>query len=152
MEGELQRRGPGFGFLTTALFMQLVGFLSRCYSHASDPDSRHLLKIAQAIAHLESSTEETVSLEELANIAGMSKRSLVRAFHDATGVPPIAYLIQLRINRAAALLRTSTDSITEIAFQVGFGDSNYFSRQFRKQMSITPRQYRRLYTSPARSG
>jgi AraC family L-rhamnose operon transcriptional activator RhaR/AraC family L-rhamnose operon regulatory protein RhaS len=75
----------------------------------------------------------------------MSKRSLARAFHEATGVPPIAYLIQLRINRAAAMLRSSTTSVTEIAFHVGFGDSNYFTRQFKKQTGLSPRRYRQVH-------
>jgi len=145
MEAEIKERAPGFGFMATAHFMQIVGHLSRCYERAKDADSRHLLQIAKAITHLEAKTNSPVNLEELAAIAGMSKRSLVRAFHDATGVPPIAYLIQLRINRAAALLRTSTDSITDIAFQVGFTDSNYFTRQFTKQTGMSPRQYRQIY-------
>ncbi len=145
MDAELKQRAPGFGFLTTALFMQIVGFLSRCYSRARDADSRHLLKIARAITHLESSPAAGVTLEELADMAGMSKRSLARAFHEATGVPPIAYLIQLRINRAAAMLRSSTASVTEIAFHVGFGDSNYFTRQFTKQTGLSPRQYRQVH-------
>lgn len=147
MDAELKHRAPGFGFVTTALFMQIVGFLSRCYSRARDANSRHLLKIAQAITHLESSTGTAVNLEELADIAGMSKRSLARAFHEATGVSPIAYLIQLRINRAAAMLRSSADSITDIAFRVGFTDSNYFTRQFSKQTGISPRRYRQIYSN-----
>jgi transcriptional regulator GlxA family with amidase domain len=145
MEAELKQRRPGFGFLAMASFMQLVGHLSRCYSAARDADSRHLLKIAQAITHLESRTGEEINLEELAAIAGMSTRSLVRAFREATGVPPIAYLIQLRIHRAAALLRSTTDSITDIAFRVGFSDSNYFTRQFSRQTGISPRRYRQLH-------
>jgi AraC family L-rhamnose operon transcriptional activator RhaR/AraC family L-rhamnose operon regulatory protein RhaS len=148
MEAELTERAGGFRFLATALFMQIVGLLARCYTQARDADSRHLLKIAQAITHLESCTQNTVNLEELAAIAGMSKRSLVRAFHDATGVPPITYLIQLRINRAAAMLRSCTDSVTDIAFRVGFNDSNYFTRQFSRQMGLSPRRYRQLHTRP----
>lgn len=146
MDDELQRRAPGFGFMATALFMQIVGFLSRRYEQVRDADARHLLKIARAISHLEARADAVVNLDELAAVAHMSKRSLVRAFHDATGVSPIAYLIQLRINRAAALLRASTDSITDIALRVGFADSNYFTRQFRKQTGMAPRRYRQIYS------
>jgi len=148
MDAELRERDAGFGFLTTALFMQIVVYLSRCYEQARDADSRHLLQIAKAITHLESSADSTVNLDQLASIAGMSKRSLVRAFHEATGVPPIAYLIQLRVHRAAALLRSSDESITDIAFRVGFADSNYFTRQFTKQYSVSPRRYRLMYAPP----
>ena len=48
-----------------------------------------------------------------------------------------------RINRAAELLTTTDRSITDIAFDVGFNDSNYFSRQFRKTLGVTPRAFRK---------
>jgi AraC family L-rhamnose operon transcriptional activator RhaR/AraC family L-rhamnose operon regulatory protein RhaS len=149
LDQELASRLPGFRFMAIASFMQLAGYLSRCYNDSRDADSRALLRIGAAISHLESHYQESIDIEQLAQIAHMSKRSFMRTFQAATGLSPIAYLIQLRINRAASQLRTSSASVTEIAFRVGFGDSNYFSRQFRKQMSVTPRQYRQLHSSPA---
>jgi AraC-like DNA-binding protein len=47
-----------------------------------------------------------------------------------------------RINRACSLLRHTDKQITEIAFEVGFNDSNYFTRQFRKTTGLAPRDYR----------
>ena len=145
LDAELRERSPGFGFLATALFMQVVGFLSRCYGRARNRDSRSLLRIAETISHLETQYTEPIRLDDLARRAGMSKRSFIRAFQAATGSPPIAYLIQLRVNRAAALLRHDTENITEVAFQVGFADSNYFSRQFRRTLGMSPRAYRRAH-------
>lgn len=145
LDAELQRRAPGFGCLATAWFLQIVGFLSRCYDNAQSADSRHLLHIAQAISHLETHASDAINLDQLAGIARMSRRSLVRAFREATGLPPIAYLIQLRLNRAAALLRSGTESITDVAFQVGFTDSNYFTRQFRQVIGVSPRRYQRQH-------
>jgi AraC-like DNA-binding protein len=145
LEEELADRRPGFRFLATALFMELVGFLSRCYSRSKDPDSRALLRIAEAISYLETHFEEPIGLEDLARIAHQSRRNFVRAFHAAMGSSPIAYLIQLRVNRAADLLRRSDQSITEIAFRVGFSESNYFTRQFHKILGVTPRAYRQQH-------
>lgn len=142
LESELKNRPPGFAFLAMANFMQVVGFLSRCYNRSWNPDSRALLRIAQAISHLETNYREPIELDSLAEIAHMSKRSFIRAFQAATGISPIAYLIQLRVNRAANLLQRTDDSVTEIAFKVGFNDSNYFTRQFRKLSGTTPRTYR----------
>jgi AraC-like DNA-binding protein len=142
LDQELRARAPGFGFLATASFMQIIGYLSRCYSRSRHPDSRALLRIAEAISHCETRYMEPINLEELARIAHMSKRSFIRAFQAATGSSPIAYLLQLRINRAATQLRRGDDSITDIAFRVGFGDSNYFTRQFRKIIGVCPRIYR----------
>lgn len=142
LEAELKAREPGFGFQATALFMQIVCYLSRRYSAFKSADSRALLRSAEAIAHLESHFSEPLNLDRLAEIAHMSKRSFIRSFQAATGHSPIAYLIELRIRHASRLLRHTNDSITEIAFQVGFNDSNYFARQFRSVTGMTPRRYR----------
>jgi len=146
LDEELKVRAAGFGFMALSLFMRMIGFLSRCYSRCQGADSRSLLRIAEAITHLEVHFGEPVRLDELAAIAQMSKRSFIRTFHAATGRSPIAYLIQLRTNRAAALLRSCDESVTEVAFRVGFRDSNYFARQFHKQFGISPQRYRRQQT------
>jgi AraC-like DNA-binding protein len=145
LDEELRARGPGFGFLAMALYMQLIGFLARCYSRSKNPDSRALLRLAAAISYLETNHAEPIDLDELARTAHMSKRGFIRAFRAAMGSAPIAYLIQLRVNRAAELLRHGTQSITEVAFRVGFVDSNYFTRQFHKLLGVTPRAYRRQH-------
>jgi AraC-like DNA-binding protein len=142
LEVELKQRTAGFGFQATALFMQIVCYLSRCYSRFRSPDSRAMLRNAEAIAHLEANFAAPLNLDHLAGIAHMSKRSFIRSFQAATGNSPIAYLIELRVRHAARLLRQTGQSITEIAFEVGFNDSNYFTRQFRAVTGLTPRSYR----------
>jgi AraC-like DNA-binding protein len=145
LDEELKTRAPGFGFLATAELMLIIGYLSRCYGRSPDPDSRALWRIAQAITHLETHYREPMNLDSLASMAHMSKRSFLRAFQAALGSSPIAYLIQLRINRAARLLRQNQDPITDVAFNAGFSDSNYFTRQFRKVLGVSPRRYRRQH-------
>jgi transcriptional regulator GlxA family with amidase domain len=125
--------------------MHLIGFLARCYSRSKNPDSRALLRLAEAISYLETNYSEPIDLDELARRAHLSARAFIRAFRAAMGSPPIAYLIQLRINRATDLLRRSGQSITDIAFAVGFTDSNYFTRQFHKVVGISPRAYRQQH-------
>jgi AraC-like DNA-binding protein len=56
-------------------------------------------------------------------------------------VTPIAYLIHVRIRRAIDIMRSEGANVTEAAFRVGFSDSNYFSRQFRKVMGVSPRTF-----------
>ena len=145
LDEELRTRSAGFKFMATASFMQIVGYLSRCFALAKHPDSRALLRIGEAIGHLEENFKEPVDLDRLAKITHMSKRNFMRSFHAAMGNSPISYLIQLRLNRAASLLRQSQLNITEIAFEVGFSDSNYFTRQFRGLHGVTPSEYRRQH-------
>lgn len=145
LEKELKERHPGFGFMAMATLMQIIGMLSRAYGRAPTPDGRALLRIGEALSFLEQNIQAEVDVDGLAKIAHMSKRSFLRAFQQATGSSPIAWLIELRIQRAATLLRRTKKSITEIAFDVGFNDSNYFTRQFRKMTGTTPRDYRILH-------
>ncbi len=142
LDTELKSRSPGFRFLSTALFMHMVVYLSRAYGRAKNPDSQALLRIAAAISRLETNYGDEVELDDLAEIAHMSKRSFMRTFLAATGQSPIAYLIQIRVNRAADRLRSTDEPITDVAFSCGFQDSNYFARQFRQVMGVTPRDYR----------
>ena len=147
LEEELRTRANGFKFMATAAFMQIVGYLSRSYANSKSPDSRALLRIGEAISDLEINYREAINLDRLARIAHMSKRNFIRSFQAAMGTSPIAHLVQLRVNRGASLLRRTDQSVTEIAFQVGFTDSNYFTRQFNKLIGVTPSQYRKQYPS-----
>ena len=145
LEEELRTRSGGFKFMATAYFMHIVGHLSRCFARTENQDSRALLRIGEAISHLEANYREPVNVEQLARIARMSKRNFMRNFQAAMGSSPIAHLIQLRVNQAASLLRRTDDPVTEIAFQVGFSDSNYFTRQFRRLLGVTPSGYRQQH-------
>lgn len=145
LDNELTLRKPGFKALATSLFMQMVVVLSRCYQNATRPDAQALLRLGGAIAHLEQCTNARINLNELAGIAHMSKRNFLRAFKRATGTSPIKYHLQIRVARAATELRQSGLSITQIAFDHGFSDSNYFSRQFSQFMGVSPREYRRRF-------
>ncbi len=142
LEIELKAREPGFGFMATASFMLIIGLLSRCYGRSPSPDGRALLRIGEALSHLERNIHREIDLEELASIAHMSQRSFLRVFQSAVGTSPLAWVIGQRINRACSLLRHTDKRITEIAFDVGFNDSNYFTRQFTKATGLSPRNYR----------
>lgn len=85
-----------------------------------------------------------VTLATLAEHTGMSVRSLNRHFRRATGYTPMQYLQQIRIDNAKELLRETNLSISEVAASVGYNDCSYFTALFRKAISVTPREYRRL--------
>ncbi len=142
LEAELKTREAGFGFMATACFMQITGLLSRCYGRSPSPNEHALLRIGEALSYLERNIHRDVNLDELATIAHMSKRSFLRVFKSATRSSPLSWVLQQRVNRACQLLRHSEKRITEIAFDVGFNDSNYFTRQFTKLTGLSPRNYR----------
>ena len=145
LDNELDLRNPGFRFVATSIFMQLVGHLSRCYAKSKNLSSKSLLRIGQTISHIEVNYSDDISLDHLVEMSGMSRRNFLREFENATGCTPISYLIGVRLSNAAELLKSSETSVTNIAFQIGFNDSNYFARQFRKRFEMSPREYRRLF-------
>jgi len=143
LELEARERTPGYIFTATALFMQLTSFLARCYDGERTPESQVLIRIGATIGYLEDHYAGPVSVKQLTEIAGMSESSLLRAFKQATGRAPTEYLLDLRLRRARHLLRNTDLNITEISFQTGFNDSNYFARTFRKHTNSSPTAYRK---------
>jgi AraC-like DNA-binding protein len=143
LESELENHEPGYEYMVTATFMLVVGYLCRCYAGSSHPASRSLIRIGEVISFLERHYEEPITLDHLQEIVGMSSSVLLRTFRDATGYSPIEYLIRLRIARSCKLLRNSDMAVTETAFRVGFSDSNYFARQFKRVMGTSPTSYRK---------
>ncbi|RKX92796.1 MAG: AraC family transcriptional regulator [Spirochaetes bacterium] len=142
IEDEIKCGEDGYRYMAVVHFMRLAGELSRWYSGAQHPGARRLSRIGAAIGYLEQHLDEAVTLDELTGLADLSASTLNRAFRRAVGLPPLAYHLRLRIRRAGDLLRTTDLSVTEVAGLTGFDDANYFARQFRNVMGLSPSVYR----------
>ncbi|MDD5674292.1 MAG: AraC family transcriptional regulator [Chitinivibrionales bacterium] len=143
MERELMHRHPGFEFIAMALFVELLTLIARTYTNKKGKIYPGLFGLSEVIGHCERRYAERIRMADLTKIACMSESRLLRAFKNATGFSPIDYLIRLRIRHACAYLHQGNLTISEIAYRVGFNDSNYFSRQFKRAMGLAPREYRR---------
>jgi AraC-like DNA-binding protein len=93
---------------------------------------------------LDDRVAESVALDELAAIAGLSRFHLIRVFHRKYGVTPFAYQRSRRIERARAVLRTGC-SIADVAAAAGFADQSHLGRSWRAVMGSTPGEYRDSY-------
>ncbi len=143
MEDELRLHRAGTSYLVVACLLRLVGELIRhCVEqhHESDHTDRQLGRAYRLVAERYA---QRITLSDLTNVAGMSESSLTRAFKRSSGLTPIEYLIAYRVRQSCRLLQYTDDSVTKIAFDTGFSDSNYFSRKFHELMGLTPVQYRR---------
>ena len=149
LQQEMARRKPGYRFLACTHLMALIGFLSRCYAHASRHADRPLLRMGEVLSHIEQNCAEPITIRQLTRIAHMSESTLMRTFRRVLGRSPIEHVIRVRIQRAAEMLQQGDVRVTEAAFKCGFSDSNYFSRQFRKVMRTSPRVYRARHRDPA---
>ena len=142
---ELKNQNDGFRFMTTTHFMQLIGYLSRCYSHSKQKHSQKLLQISSIIDFIEANYYMRITLNEIAAKGNMSIRTVNRVFKEAIKMSPIDYLVKVRINNARTLLEKQQCTISEAAFQSGFNDSNYFTKQFKKFTAMSPREYKKLH-------
>jgi AraC-like DNA-binding protein len=98
--------------------------------------------VRRAREYIEAHYAENISLEQLADVAYLSPFHLVRVFHDEIGLPPHAYLTQVRIRRAKGLLARNYP-LTEVAFETGFVDQSHLTKRFKRIVGVTPGQYRK---------
>jgi AraC-like DNA-binding protein len=152
MDRECNQLEPGHEVALRAKLLELMVYLSRAYTNTDTTEAHALLRVGNVIGALENDFSKDWKLEDLLKIAHMSRSNLMRVFRKATGQTPIEYLVRLRIQRAMELLRNTDLTITEIALQAGFNDSNYFTRQFRRIVGEPPRTFRQTQNPPTRSG
>ncbi|MDX1754557.1 MAG: AraC family transcriptional regulator [Marinobacter sp.] len=86
--------------------------------------------------------EERITLEQLAELAGLSPAHFATRYRTQTGTTPIQHFIHLKVERACQLLDTTGLSFAQISTQLGYDDSYYFSRLFKKVMGQSPSHYR----------
>ncbi len=90
--------------------------------------------------YLRANYANSISLEQLAGVANLKPLRLLRVFRQAVGLPPHAYLVQVRVSRAKALLSTGLP-IAQVAADTGFTDQSHLHRHFKRLVGVTPRQY-----------
>ena len=94
--------------------------------------------------------KESITLDQLAELAHINKYYLVHAFRKAYGTSPINYLISRRIQESRFLLTNSNHSLSQIARILGFSSLSYFSQSFHRTEGVSPMEYRKLHTAEAR--
>ncbi|GAC1439618.1 MAG: AraC family transcriptional regulator [Terriglobales bacterium] len=98
--------------------------------------------------YLEDNYSENISLDELSRLVQLSGSHLIRIFRAFTGIPPHAYLEQIRVNRAKERLRLGGSSLADVACESGFFDQSHFTRQFKKRVGVTPGEYLKGQSGP----
>src|ERR1039457_6057255 len=103
------------------------------------PTARHLLR-AKDLA--DARYYERLDVDDLARAAGLSRAHFSREFRRAFGETPHAYLLTRRLERAAALLRTTDHSVAEVCFSVGLRSVGSFTSSFTRSYGVSPTKYR----------
>ena len=107
-------------------------------------DDRFLQKIRLIIEA--NMSDVSFSVEQLAEKAHLNRTQLLRKLKGLTGLSPNDFIKDLRLKKAADMIRQNTDTITQIGYTVGFNDQSYFSKCFKKQFGATPKEFSTAHT------
>jgi len=100
-------------------------------------------RIGDAVRQMQEQSAEKLSIEELAQGAGLSERQFRRQFHDVFHMSPQEFFLKTRMQAACRALVRSGAQIAQIALQSGFSDQSTFTQHFRRLLGVTPLQFRR---------
>lgn len=130
--------------LAERLYSLLVAYIGQEFQEAHAED-----KIKLAIRYMQMNFERNIAINEMAERYGMSPNYFSTMFKKETNQSAIAYLTNLRVQKAAWYLVNTEESAVDISQRVGYEDSQYFFRVFKKTIGMTPLMYRREYRKNA---
>ncbi|MEQ4467283.1 GlxA family transcriptional regulator [Enterobacter asburiae] len=116
-------------------------FERQCYSEENKPHPDE--DVIQIQIWIKANCASDISMQSLADMAGMSLRNFNRRFKNATDMSPLQYLLTTRIESAMTMLQSTNLSIQEIANAVGYQDIAHFNRQFKHKTTVSPGDYRK---------
>jgi AraC-like DNA-binding protein len=128
------------GLMFAARFVDVVSGHKHKRQSAPARDRR---RAVEAAMWMDAHSQGEIDLDSAAKEAGLSPFHFLRLFSNVLGVTPHQYLVRSRLRHAARLLGDDTRSITDIAFDVGFGDLSNFVRTFHRAAGVSPRAFRR---------
>lgn len=99
-------------------------------------------RISQIADLIRQSPEKTFTVCELAEKAGLSQTHFINLFRKKTGLPPVKFQIECRIQRSKEILRESSLAISDIALQLGFNSHQHFTDTFSRIVGISPKEWR----------
>jgi AraC-like DNA-binding protein len=149
LEAETAQPGMASSRLISCLYESLFVYAIRAYASSSAAPPKGWLAamsdehLSKAIGAMHSGIDRNWSVASLAREARMSRSAFALKFKNVLGQTPLEYLRQWRMYRASAMIRSNNTSFGEVASAVGYGSESSFSRVFRREMGVAPREYRR---------
>ena len=149
LAAETAQPGIASSRLISCLYKSLFVYAIRAYANsaAAPPkgwlaamSDKHLSKAIQA---MHSGFDRSWSVESLAREARMSRSAFALKFRNVLGQTPLEYLTRWRMYKAGAMIRSNNTTFSEVASAVGYGSESSFSRVFRRETGVAPREYRR---------
>ncbi len=136
---EMNLKNKYYQYLVVMYYAELLILIYRYMDESSLPICTNE-SLKKAISYIRMNYQTDISISDVAGQTGVGERYLRKLFAQHLNLSPLDYLNQIRINKAIELLRNTEMSIKEICFICGFKSPQYFSRVFKQQMGITPRE------------
>lgn len=143
-----EKQDLGYEILTKAWLLQIWYFMYNNNLHPEEPKISKLNtqdehRVKQAILFIQDHFMESITLDDISSSIMVSKSECCRCFKRALNITPFEYLMKYRIMESTKRMhKRSTESISEIAGSVGFNNTSYFNKIFKKYMNCTPSEYK----------
>jgi AraC-like DNA-binding protein len=150
LAGAMEEPGDGTTMFSDCIALAFFAHIVRAYGSvpAAGKNARGGLaswQLQRARDFINANLAGDPSISEVANVCGLSTNYFVRAFKQATGVPPYRWLTKQRVERAKELLRDPVRELADIAQLCGFVDQSHFTRVFSRSEGYSPGRWRRLH-------
>ena len=123
------------------IFLNILGYAEDYVKEHSD---KNKLLIDKVCNYVNNHFNETVTVDDMANMIGYSTYYFMKLFKEYLGMSFVDYITNIRMEKAKHLLLTTDMTVSEICFYVGYNDPNYFTRIFKKIETLTPREYKKI--------
>lgn len=143
---EIEVKAPGYEIVCQDLMEVLIIQLMRQtnFSATLTPVRRNSTNLCASVRrYIDEHYKENINLDMLAQVSHVSKYYMVHAFTKTYDISPINYMISLRLQDAKQLLKNDDYSLALVSRLLGFSSPSYFSQSFKKQMGMSPQEYRR---------
>ncbi|MGL4343899.1 MAG: AraC family transcriptional regulator [Cellulosilyticaceae bacterium] len=117
-----------------------------CTSEQEDQQQDAMIEVTN---YIEKHIEESLTIRNLANAMNLSEGRFKANFRKAIGIPPQEYILRQKIKEAKYRLKTTNQTATDIALDLGFSSSQYFATVFKRFTAVTPMEYRKLQDKEA---
>ena len=145
--GVIRAKNPGWELLALSGLYDFYGTVIQQDYREKPSDTiafRRMQQIKLALEYIEKNYQNHITLEQLAQVSGLSPKYFCRYFRSILQKTPIDYLNHFRMVHARYLLEFGDHSIAEVAAACGYADRSYFVRSFKKYTGLTPNQYTKL--------